>query len=531
MKSPEKEAFKLPPTNVLPKVDPEAPLYGFNPNPLANRPNLEWIGQLPEPSSAAVKRSIIGIGYETLDRDTFDPALTYGPMAKSGVKWARMQTGWMKCEKERGVYDFAWLDKDVDALLAIGIQPWFSVSFGNPLYTPVEGYATWAADHPGQEVPHSVRGYVGEVPMYHGPDAVKGWENYLAALARHFAGRVTHYEIWNEPNTAPHGFWQTHGRYDEGDRSAFEAHCARDYVELVKISSRTIRRADPAARIIGGAISVTLDACFYIRNLVASGIAEHIDILSYHPYGSNPEFGLAERHNNLRHELDTHGGRHVALWQGETGLPTQPMSGSARGGAYVQAKFIARRFTADFKVGCEMSSYFMVIDKTGYDRGRVCGYGVLDCEGRPKLGYRALQAMGYLFDDAERADDLYIRVNLFGTPMMSQLRHIAMVTNKFRRKGVPVFAYHVPENPEINIETGQLDLQLWIDPKDKFDAPVLIDPIRGNVYAITSFESARTGFKYKPIGFDENVAGFATLYNLPFTDYPLFVADRRILEG
>ena len=524
-----KDGFTLPPMNVLPKVDPEASVYGFNLNPLANRSNLALVGKLPEPSSLAVKRSIIGIGYETLDRGTFDPKLTYGPMAKSGVKWARMQTGWLKCEKEKGVYDFAWLDKDVDALLAIGIQPWLSVSFGNPLYTPVDGYATWAEDNPGEEVPHCVRGYVGEVPLYHGAEAVRGWENYLDALAKHFAGRVSHYEIWNEPNTAPRGFWQTHGRYDTGNRGEFESNCARDYVELVKISSRALRGGDPAAKIIGGAISLTLDACFFIRNLVENGIAEHIDILSYHPYGSNPEFGLAERHNDLRHALDTHGGRSVALWQGETGMPTVPHPGLTNGSQYAQAKFVTRRFTADFKVGCEMSSYFMVIDKKGYNAGGVCGMGVLDCEGKPKLSYRALQCMGYLFDSAERDDDLYIRLNLFGTPLMSHLRHISMVTNKFRRKGLPVFSYHVPENPELSIETGQLDIQLWVGADGKLDEPVLIDPIRGDVYAIKDFESAKTGFKYKPIGFDENVDGFVTLYNLPFTDYPLFITDKSIM--
>lgn len=522
--------FKLPPMNVLPKVEPDAQLYSFNLNSLANRPNLELLGKLPEPSSLAVKHSIVGIGYETLDRDTFDPALTYGPMAKSGVKWARMQTGWMKCEKEKGVYDFAWLDKDVDALLAIGIQPWLSVSFGNPLYTPVEGYENWAEDHPGEEVPHVVRGYVGEVPMYHGPDAVKGWENYLDALAKHFAGRVTHYEIWNEPNTAPYGFWQTHGRYDECSRSEFEANCAKDYVELVKISSAAIRKADPKVKIIGGAISLTLDACFYIRNLVENGITGHIDILSFHPYGTNPELGIIERYTNLRHELDTHGGKHVKIWQGEVGRSTVPNPGLASGSEYVQAKFIARRFTIDFKVGCDMSSYFMVIDKKGYDKGRVCGFGVLDCKGKPKLSYWALQAMGFLFDSAERADDLYIRINSFGTPLMSHLKHVSMVTNKFRRKGVPVFSYHVPENPEMSVEPGQIDVQLWIDPKkDKLDEPVLIDPIRNNVYRITDFDSWEKGFKYKPVGFDENVEGFVTLYNLPFVDYPLFITDKSIL--
>jgi hypothetical protein len=173
----------------------------------------------------------------------------------------------------------------------------------------------------------------------------------------------------------------------------------------------------------------------------------------------------------------------------------------------------------------------MVMDKQSYNAGGgVCGFGVLDCQGNPKLSYRALQSMGYLFDSAEKADDLYLRVNIHGTPMMSHLKHISMVTNKFRRKGIPVFSYHVPENPEISLEPGIIGIQLWITEQDQLDNPVLIDPVRGNVYAIKDFESCQRGFKYPPIGFDENVQGFITLHGLPFVDYPLFITDRSILN-
>jgi polysaccharide biosynthesis protein PslG len=526
----ETKIMQLPPVNIMPKAG-DAKLYGFNMNPLENRHNLELIGSLPTPNNLNVEKSIIGIGYETLDRDTFDPALTYDLMSKTGVKWARLQTGWIKCEKEKGVYDFKWLDDIVNPLLAIGITPWLSVSFGNPIYTPVEGYTDYAEKHPGEKVPSTVRGYVGEIPMYHGKEAIKGWKNYLLAMTKHFKGRISYWEIWNEPNTAPYGFWKTYNLYKDCSRSEFEKKCAEDYVELVKISSEQIRKANPDAKIIGGSISLSLDACFFIRNLVEAGIVKYIDILTFHPYGSNPEFGLEARYNNLRYELDVHGGSHIKIWQGETGMMTIPHGIIFTGNEYVQAKFITRRFTADFRIGCEMSSYFMVIDKQNYNTGQsVCGYGVMDCKGNPKLSYRALQSMGYLFDSAEEANDLYIRINIHGTPMMSHLRYISIVTNKFRRKGIPVFSYHVPENPEISIEPGLIDIQLWIDEKDTLENPVLIDPIRKNVYRINEFESCKQGFKYPPLGFDENVQGFITFHGLPLVDYPLFISDISILD-
>jgi polysaccharide biosynthesis protein PslG len=524
-----KNVMQMPPINIMPKAG-DAARYGLNPDPLADRSGLRHLGILPTTTSLKVGQSIIGVGYETLDRDTFNPSLSYRCMQETGTKWARLQTGWLKCEKKKGVYDFSWLDRIVDSLLAIGIQPWFSVGFGNPLYTPVKGYETWEEDHPGKEVPHAVRGYVGEVPLYHGREAVRGWENYLTALTRHFTGRVKHYEIWNEPNTAPLGFWRTYNRYSKCNRSNFEANCARDYVELVKVSARSIRKVNPKAVIIGGAISLTLDACFYIRNLTESGITKYIDALSYHPYGGNPEFGLLERFNNLRSELDSHNGKHITIWQGEAGYPTKPHGVVCSGNEYVQAKYLTRRFAADFRCGVEMSSYFMVMDKQGYNKSGICGYGVLDTQGHPKPAYTALQSMGYLFDSAERAENLYLRVNIYGAPLMSHLRHISMSLGKFRRKGVPVFYYYVPENPELSMEPGLMDLQVWVDRQDKLEEPVLIDPIRRSVYLIDNFESCTKGFKYPPVGFDENVRGFTTFHRLPFTDYPLFLSDRAVLK-
>jgi polysaccharide biosynthesis protein PslG len=524
--------MQLPPCNVMPKSG-DAKLYGLNMNPLDNRHNLECIGDLPKPTNVDVKKSIIGIGYETLDRDTFDPALTYKLMANTGVKWARLQTGWIKCEREKGVYNFQWLDETVDSLLAIGIQPWLSVSFGNHLYTPVDGYTDYAKKYPGEKVPSTVRGYVGEVPLYHGEEAIKGWENYLAAMVKHFKGRVNYWEIWNEPNTAPYGFWKTYNLYKDCDRSLYEKKCAEDYVELVKISSEQIRKANPNAKVIGGSITLALDACFFMRNLAEAGIAKYIDILTFHPYGANPELELETRYNNLRYELNSHGGSHVKIWQGETGMQTIPHEVIFAGTEYAQSKFITRRFTADFRIGCEMSSYFMVMDKLNYNEGsgeKICGFGVLDCKGNPKLSYHTLQSMGYLFDSAEKAEDLYIRINIHGTPMMSHLRNVSMTTNKFRRKGIPVFSYHIPENPEISLEPGLVDIQLWIDEKDKLENPVLIDPIRGKVYKIKEFESCKQGFKYPPVGFDENVQGFITLKGMPFVDYPLFISDMTIMN-
>ncbi len=150
---------------------------------------LEPWGQLKPRRSVDIQASPISVGFETLDRYHFDPKRTHPHLAVLGAKWARVQTGWSRCEKRKGVYEFSWLDEIVDDLLAIGVQPFFSLGFGNLLYTP--------------DAPHeSARGFVA---YCYGEEAAQAWRDY-AAIATHFAGRVSHWEVWNEPNVST--FWR-----------------------------------------------------------------------------------------------------------------------------------------------------------------------------------------------------------------------------------------------------------------------------------------------------------------------------------
>ena len=156
-------------------LDPLAKLYGYT-----------FSEKLRPINSREVSRTIAGLGMETLDRETFDPAQHYDPIAETGCRYIRLQTGWIRCEKTRGEYDFAWLDDIVDNLLSRNLIPWFSASFGNPLYTPVpEWEAEFArCNRLGIRVPNGmIRGYIGETPFYHGRDAMNGWLNYLKGAA------------------------------------------------------------------------------------------------------------------------------------------------------------------------------------------------------------------------------------------------------------------------------------------------------------------------------------------------------------
>ena len=100
---------------------------------------LEYIGDLPFRTCNEVANSPLGVNFEVLDHRTAYSCSKVLPYARNtGVKWARLQSGWQRAEKEPGKYDFTWLDEIVDGLLDAGIQPWFSLSFGNGLYMDAE---------------------------------------------------------------------------------------------------------------------------------------------------------------------------------------------------------------------------------------------------------------------------------------------------------------------------------------------------------------------------------------------------------
>lgn len=67
-------------------------------------------GRLRLRSSLEIAASRVSIGFECVERGVIKPEKCYDLLGASGVKHARCQTGWAVCEKEKGVYDFSWLD-------------------------------------------------------------------------------------------------------------------------------------------------------------------------------------------------------------------------------------------------------------------------------------------------------------------------------------------------------------------------------------------------------------------------------------
>lgn len=491
-------------------------LFNHEPDPMEFAAGARMLGNMPRRCSSDIAKSPLGIGFETLDRDTFDPAATYDLLGASGVKFARCQTGWMKCEKVPGKYDFSWLDDVVDNLSRRGVEVWFSLSFGHPAYTPSPRYEEMRAqaEREGTPLPGRPRGYVGEVPLLHGEKAMAAWLRYVAALCEHFRGRVRKYEVWNEPEAKV--FWQCGGK--PSDRDVFGM--AEDYTEFVRRTAEVVRQTVPGAEIIA---DVAQPTSRYIQGLGRAKLADLIDLFSIHLYTPLPESGLREMVEYIRANLRRSDGKTLRIMQGESGRATGKCSHFAFPTQLGQARFMARRYLGDFMCGMEISSFFTVTDfLCYYADGSDQYYGIIDAKKHaPKLAYHTLCALAWLFDGLEPAPDNLAVLTPPSNFMVGSRLPYQAVTATFRRKGVPVFAVWVPEHVELSMPMLFGRFRCVAGEYAAIPDPVALDPVRGKVWNISELRNA------KPETIDLYGEGFLPF---PVTNSPLIVTDAAIFD-
>lgn len=142
---------------------------------------LPFIGSIKPRNANEIESSNWMIGCETLDRDFADYDQYKEYLVPLGIKLLRMQGGWAKTEKIKGVYDWAWLDHIVNDATSRGLRPWLQTSYGNELYVGGGG------SNLGAGMPVS-------------KEALDAYYKWVAAMVTRYKNKVYDWEIWNEPN-------------------------------------------------------------------------------------------------------------------------------------------------------------------------------------------------------------------------------------------------------------------------------------------------------------------------------------------
>ncbi|GAB3704835.1 hypothetical protein GCM10027592_36640 [Spirosoma flavus] len=460
---------------------------------------LNKIGTIRLKKPTEIKSSPLGIGCETLDRDLWKPKEVYPWIDNLPIKWGRLQTGWARVEREKGKYDWGWLDESVDGLVSRGVKPFFNVSYGNTNYQA---------------------GEVGFYPSAADPVANAAWQKFVVAVAKRYKGKVQHYEIWNEPNLT--GFWKP----DKPD--------PKKYVQLVRETAPLIRKNNPDAIIVGGVVSRM--PITYVQELFKAGLGDLIDIFSFHPYTTLPE-AYTERTKALRQFIDQYNPK-IKIWQGENGFPSDPNStgfiGEGPWTETIQAKVMLRRLLTDCSLNLPMTLWFLIVDLHDYPKGsgNTNYKGILrqKPEIKPKIAYKALQHLGSLIHGDVRARTTIVHAmsgkeaatekeyQAFGNGVRKSLPGICTAT--LNTDNGPVLAYWSDQKASDNPTTDTIHLILWDWEGRGFTDPVLIDPLSGEILEIPDKQ------KLSDEGKGRVEAEAQIFRQLPVSDYPMMIMEK-----
>lgn len=466
---------------------------------------LKKIGKIVPKRSLDIKESKLGIGFEKLDRNVFDPEKAYDKLALVGVKWVRIQSGWQRTERVKGQYDFEWIDKVIDNLIARGMRPWICLCYGNELYN---------------EEAKEIFGAVGIAPIFT-EEQKAGWANYVKAIVGHLKGKVDHYEIWNEPD----GLWcWKHGV------------SGTEYGKFCVDTSAAIREVLPEATVIGGSVCSAGHLAF-INEALAAGMDKAIDAITFHEYTAD-ESMLFENIPALKALVHSYN-PNIKIIQGESGSQSRSDGcGALARGAWTperQSKQCLRHAIADLITDVEFTSYFSCMDMIEALNGKVgdknsyldYGYfGILGAdfdengfssgEYSPKPSYYAYQNVCSVFAEGAEPCDLPItRAVLYSQRLLSSDYAGRLISKGFKKtNGSTAFAYWNSTQLLTTTFDSTVSFKITNVPGDLH----LVDLLDGSIYEIPSNMIENSGF------------GTITVKNIPVRDYPLLLTFGNFVD-
>lgn len=284
-------------------------------------------------------------------------------IAEAGFKLIRMDLTWAVIEQDKGIYEFEKLGYDslTEGCSKRGIRILYILNYGNTLY----------------EKGRSIRTQAGREAFAH----------FAEAAAERYSGRGILWEIWNEPNIKH--FWDSQPS-------------AEDYCKLVEMTAPRIKKADPNGLVVAGATSQIpfewLEDCF------KRGLLQWIDVLSVHPYRSQPPETVVADYAELRRLIARYlpGEKQMPIISGEWGYSNLNWD-QTRLSEQKQAEYLARMFLTNLHLGIDVSIWYDWKDDGTNPNEREHQFGAVRHDCNPKAAYLAAKVLastlaGYTLD-------------------------------------------------------------------------------------------------------------------------------------
>jgi hypothetical protein len=445
------------------------------------------IGKVKPRHARDITSSPWSIGGETIDRDftVYENYKRYlGPLGAKGI---RLQAGWAKCEKQKGVYSWEWLDAIVDDAVAQGVRPWLEFNYGNTIYKG------------GGDT-----GLGGGLPS--SPEALAAWDSWARALVERYRDRVHEWEVWNEP-----------------DINRANTATVAAYIDLYIRTATMVRELQPNSRIWALGLAGNIDyAARFLAGMKERGKLDLVDAITIHGYPRNPDDTANIDH--LRAAIAKHN-RPIEVRQGETGAPSKHQENFAlRNISWtenLQAKWDLRRMLAHHAKDVPFNLFTMSdMHYTQYHSGpegvlRMNYKGLLATNPDQTIAYvkpvyHGAQTIFAIFDDTVKRIPKYPFTSTF-------LRAVALAGYRSETKSgaqiVSVYFNDAPPAEANGVTRGDLTFAAG-----RFADPVLVDVRTSTVYALP--KDAWTA----------NASGGVTFRALPVYDSPMLIAERAALS-
>jgi hypothetical protein len=157
---------------------------------------------------------------------------------------------WRNIEPNRGGWVFEALDRAVEGANQAGLDVLYPLGLTPP----------WASSVPSRPSAYALGN---SAP----PRDFQDWDRYVATVARRYRGRISAYEIWNEPN-----------------RERFFAGTLPELIELTCRAHRIIKAIDPDALIVSSAPTGQAEGVQWLEAYLDSPARGCIDVVGIHLY-------------------------------------------------------------------------------------------------------------------------------------------------------------------------------------------------------------------------------------------------------
>ena len=213
---------------------------------------------------------------------------------------------WRVVEPAEEKFDFSlgervvetWKRHGIDMMVVLGANDFINKKDRSENHNTISGMPSWLLE---RSRPAPTSNYLKRKKEQIFLPPMEAWQRFAGEIASRFRGKIPFYEIMNEPNLMMDPV---------------------TYLTYLAAATEAIRRADPAAKIVGICSTGDLgaDTGSFFAESVKKGALKYCDIVSFHPYQAPHLASLIradDQIRDLKRQLAAAGHPGVPLWNSE----------------------------------------------------------------------------------------------------------------------------------------------------------------------------------------------------------------------